>query len=73
MINNDTSVIPNGMYCYAWDDNDKFIVCPYHSLDQNHDRQSNGQCKFLGINDWDDDGLGLLWDMVKACDINDES
>ena len=32
-----------------------------------------GHCAYLGFDDADDDsaGLGLLWDQVKACGIND--
>ena len=39
----DTSVIPNGIYCY--DENGK---CPYWSLREDLPEQYNGFCDFLG-------------------------
>ena len=62
----DESVIPLGMYCY----DDK--ICPYWSRNEKEDEQNNGYCSFLECGDWEHDSMGLLWDQVKECGLNDE-
>ena len=32
--------------------------------------QDNGYCHFLEQGDWEDIGVGLLWDQCKCCQIN---
>ena len=56
--------IPNGIYCY-----DENGLCPYWNIDEKHEIQDNGFCKYLQIGDWQL-GFGLLWDKVKECNIN---
>ena len=84
----DTSVIPNGIYCY--DENGK---CPYWDLREDKPYQRNGYCSFMEKGDWDfnatreyksdqtgetqtADEIGLpfslLWDSCKECGINNE-
>lgn len=61
-----TSVIPEGTYCYNLD-----RKCPYHQyveISEIKHSQNNGYCHYLGIGDWDLRG-GLLWDEVKECEI----
>lgn len=55
--------IPKGRYCY-----DENGVCPFWSLKSKY----NGYCSYLNIDDDSIDGIGLLWDQCKECDINDE-
>lgn len=57
--------IPKGDYCY-----DKNGTCRFWSLDKNRFTQENGYCSYLSKGDWDFQGTGLLWDMVKECGIN---
>jgi len=72
----DISVIPPGMYCYTMIGVSNMrldiIPCPYWSLSPDHEDQDNGYCAFLESGDWEDDGMGLLWDQVKACGENDD-
>jgi len=50
----DSSVIPEGMYCYSYTgevNNNGMpikINCPYWSLDKTHQDQDNGYCHYLG-------------------------
>jgi hypothetical protein len=68
--------IPNGDYCYEIISIDKetgkinIKTCPYWHRAHNRRYQENGYCSFLNIGDWEESGLGLLWDMVKECGIN---
>lgn len=70
--------IPMGDYCYEaiFVDNKtgniKIEICPYWYKDQNYPYQANGYCSYLNIGDWEDEGHGLLWDMVKECGVNNE-
>jgi hypothetical protein len=57
--------IPNGIYCY-----DENGVCPYWGIDPSKPEQDNGYCTYLNKNDWEDLGVGLLWDQVKLCTEN---
>ncbi|MCK9441803.1 MAG: hypothetical protein M0Q13_10340 [Methanothrix sp.] len=60
-MNKDTSVIPQGMYCYTIIDTPskengyklKIKDCPYLSLNPNKPNQMNGYCSFLEYGDWD--------------------
>lgn len=68
----DTSVIPEGPYCYSRD-NGKQVNCPYWSCDPTKPEQENGYCSFLEIGDWEippGEGISHLWDQVKLCDEN---
>jgi hypothetical protein len=77
----DTSVIPEGPYCYnilsGWKrkpDGTPYYetsMCPYWSLRSDKPNQMNGYCSFLEKGDWQDDGTMLLWDQVKECQINE--
>lgn len=76
----DTSVIPNGYYCYTSigrhpNGRMKIKTCPYWSADASKPEQQDGYCAFLGKGDWMENGTDLLWDMVKECGIkeNDDS
>ena len=60
-MNKDTSVIPQGCYCYTLldapskENGFKFKVknCPYWSLNPDKPNQMNGYCSFLERGDWD--------------------
>lgn len=89
IYNKDTSIIPEGPYCY------NETTCPYYDHIKDADRQSNGYCHYLEIGDEelnstvvledmktgekntaDELGLpigGLLFDMCKECGINDNN
>ena len=73
--------IPHGGYCYTI----KQItygknglptmhqnVCPFWDYDETKPSQMYGYCHYLHCGDWEDPGLGLLWDKCKECGINDE-
>lgn len=78
--------IPKGYYCYTYVDEQgtqKFKKCKYWSKHPEHGSQNDGYCSYLELGDWmendanaweNKDGdityMGLLWDQVKACDIN---
>lgn len=64
----DTSVIPEGMYCY-----DHKGLCPYWSWDDSAPTQQEGCCSFLNTTDVQiskEGGFGLLWDQCKECGVN---
>ncbi len=65
----DTSVIPEGLYCYTYIGN-KLEVCPYWEMRTDKPYQANGYCQFLAQGDWMEDGTDLLWDQCKECGIN---
>jgi len=73
-MSKDTSIIPYGIYCYTsvgWEDGVyKVIPCPYWSRRTDKPEQENGYCSYLGVGDWDLH-IGLLWDQVKECGINE--
>ena len=43
----DTSVIPEGLYCYTYDKNGEYKPCPYHKTIETRPGQYNGWCDFL--------------------------
>lgn len=63
----DSKYIPKGDYCY-----DEKGICMFWSLDKDKLPQENGYCRYISKADWESKGTGLLWDMVKECDINTE-
>jgi len=65
-------LIPEGMYCYSRDENNKVVACPYWDLIEDQPDQMNGYCHYTETGDFDAEGLSLLWDMCKECDINDD-
>jgi hypothetical protein len=70
----DTSVIPEGAYCYTIagplkDGRLPIKKCPYWSIDSRRPKQENGYCSFLGKGDWEL-SIGLLWDQCKECGEN---
>lgn len=75
----DPSVIPPGGYCYSITEAPsaangfrlKTRTCPYWSSDLQRDEQEGGYCSYLKRGDWEGPGLGLLWDQVKECGVND--
>lgn len=70
-------LIPYGLYCYEIESYDyenhrlKIKPCPYWSKDPNKPEQDNGYCSYLQMGDWDM-SLGMLWDQVKECGVNEE-
>ena len=75
-----TSVIPDGMCCYKATGISvvsggarslKICVCPYWATISALPHQTNGYCAFTKSGDWQD-GVGLLWDQVKECGVNDD-
>lgn len=74
-------VIPKGDYCYAitgWHDDPVAPrpvckSCPFHTYRKGKGEQNDGYCRYLKHGDWMvKRGIGLLWDGVKECGINDE-
>ena len=61
-------VIPKGLYCY-----DEKGVCPAWGRSAYYPPQENGYCTFLMQGDWESEGVGLLWDQLKVCDVNCET
>lgn len=59
--------IPQGVYCY-----DKNGICPYWSKRKDQPDHDNGYCSLMGKGDWEIDGLSLLWDAVKECNLNND-
>jgi hypothetical protein len=59
--------IPKGTYCY-----DENGLCPWWSRNDDQPDQENGHCAYLEEGDWENPGLGLLWDQVKECGVNDD-
>ena len=66
-LENSHPEIPHGIYCYGLK-----CRCPHWDIDLTKPDQDNGMCRLLGVNDWEDDGIGMLWDQLKICGINDE-
>lgn len=62
-------VIPQGCYCYTYDEKGKQITCPYWSLTKSYPKQENGYCSYLKKGDWEG-YCTHLWDQVKECEIN---
>lgn len=60
------ALIPDGPYCYS-----KEGTCPFWDKISHFPDQENGYCHFLKSGDFNDDGVGLLWDQCKACGVND--
>jgi hypothetical protein len=58
---------PNGEPLMTWG----IDTCPYWACDRSKPRQISGYCAHLQIGDADEDGPMTLWDMLKACDVND--
>ena len=64
--------IPHGVYCYRIkkiSTSPEFAldvaVCPYWSMQET----GNGTCKYLGISDFESEGITLLFDQTKECGI----
>lgn len=78
IITKDSSVIPDGPYCYRLigENNSsktpRSSICPYWSYREDKPRQENGFCAYLESGDWEREGVSLLWDQVKECGINAE-
>lgn len=69
------ALIPRGLYCYHrlshYEDGRTVVdMCPYWSKRYDKKEQENGYCQYLGKGDWESDGLSLLWDQCKECDVN---
>ena len=66
----ETTHIPEGLYCYDVNDKGEYRVCPFWSLDPEKPFQNNGYCNYLKKGDWEnEDSFGLLFDKVKECGI----
>ena len=79
----DTSIIPEGPYCYIGLSYEKGVlhtkVCPYFDHIEKGGSQSDGYCHYIEEGDSkldgtynEEGGCDLLWDQVKSCGINDE-
>ena len=62
MENKDTSVIPEGPYCYTFK-NGEFQICPYWSKIPEVPEQYSGYCSFLEKGDLDIEKLQEFVDM----------
>ena len=68
-------LIPKGLYCYTRmgvkhpQGGMTIKSCPFWRSLPNRHRQENGYCLHNHSGDFGE-RLGLLWDMVKECDIN---
>lgn len=60
------SLIPEGTYCYSADG-----LCPFWERNKQFPEQANGYCHFLNHGDWQEKGLGLLWDQCKECGVKE--
>lgn len=63
----DKTKIPKGYYCY-----DKNGICPYWEKRDDKPEMESGYCRFLGVGDWEQKHLSLLWDQVKECGENND-
>lgn len=79
MAKRSTSRIPRGPYCYrivgptAKPGGAPAIeVCPYWSKRKGKPSQMDGHCAYMGVGDWEGDGIGLLWDQVKECGVKED-
>lgn len=72
------AAIPYGDYCYqivgeeGEGENHRLICknCPFLKKSRWHRDQNNGYCRLLKQGDWQT-GIGLLWDGIKSCGINE--
>ena len=73
---NPKAKIPPGPYCYTpfgyQNGVYKINPCPYWSKRADKPHQESGYCAYLGYGDWEVDGISLLWDQVKECEVNEE-
>lgn len=74
------AVIPkNTDYCYRYTGKStergtpEIEPCPFHQIIDEKPPQCNGFCHFCCHGDWADEGVGLLWDMVKYCGVGEAS
>lgn len=76
--------IPKGDYCYKMLEviypeqtnlppRIRVKRCPYWESKENQPHQDNGYCHWIGEGDHDHEGLGLLWDQIKECGLNEYS
>jgi len=65
------SIIPEGNYCYTLGADGRFQTCSFWHSDLTRPGQENGYCAYLKRGDWDNNGLGLLWDQCKECGVNE--
>lgn len=63
-------LIPEGNYCYTRVDG-KFKLCPFWDRFKQFPKQDNGYCHFMKKGDWQDKGIGLLWDQCKECGVKE--
>jgi len=57
--------IPKGPYCY-----DKNGLCPHWARRTDKTEHDCGYCGFMDRGDWEVEGLSLLWDQVKECNLH---
>ena len=75
MLKHPEDYIPYGYYCYFGCRNPEdpnYKRCPFWASNPEAEEQDDGYCHYLGCGDWEDPGLGLLWDQCKECNINEE-
>ena len=60
------ALIPQGNYCYG-----EKCKCPFWDVIEEFPHQDNGYCHYLKSGDWQDQGIGLLWDQCKECGVNE--
>lgn len=63
-------LIPEGNYCYTRVDG-KFKICPFWDSFPQFPSQDNGYCHYMNKGDWQDKGIGLLWDQCKECGVKE--
>jgi len=71
--------IPKGTYCYtpieapSVKNGFKYKIkkCPFWSSNPDKDKQENGYCSYLKYGDWESEGVSLLWDQIKSCNVNE--
>ena len=59
----DESVIPKGPYCYTYDKNGTYCLCPYWKSIEDRPEQYDGWCDFLGYGDLEHEKEMVLKDM----------
>jgi hypothetical protein len=65
--------IPKGQYCYGYREDGKWVhPCPFLRFDKSKHHQENGICEAFKLRDTGELFGGLLWDLVKECNVNED-
>lgn len=60
------------VYCYKFiSKTDNIEMCKWWANNPNKPEQCSGYCKYLKQGDWECEGLSLLWDKCKECNVSE--